>query len=94
MEIENNISIKDDIFTIIKELIKFALVAIILLLAIGTSLLYLFIKFTKLDVEIAATLAGIVVAIFIVFIDDKKIHTVDKITECNMRIIRKVLKLF
>lgn len=93
MEIENSISIKDDVILIMKESIKFALVAITLLLVVGTLLLYLLTKFTELDVGIAATLTGVVVAILIVTIDMKKIHAYDKIVECNTRIIRKVLKI-
>jgi hypothetical protein len=64
-----------------------------MLLIIGTSLLYLFIKFTNIDVEIAAMLTGAVVAILVVIVDMKKIHTTDKITECNRRIIKKVLNI-
>jgi hypothetical protein len=93
MEMENGISIRDDIIAIIKVYMKFALIAIILLFVVGTPLLYLFIKFTKIDVEIAAMSTGVVVAILIVVIDEKKIHTNDKILEYNRRIIRKVLKL-
>ncbi len=86
-----NSSIKDDIIVIIKESIKFALFAITLFLVVGTSLLYIFIKFTDIDTEIAALLTGVVVAIFIVIIDMKKIHTNEKIIECNRRIVKKVL---
>lgn len=93
MEIENNKSVKDDIITIVKESIKFALVGIALFLAIGTSLLYLFIKFTEIDMEIAAMFVGFVAAIVIIIVDDRKIHTVDKIAECNKRIVMKFLKL-
>ena len=92
MNIDNK-SIKDEIMTIVKESMKFALVAITLFLGVGTSLLYLFIKFTDIDVEIAAMLTGVIVAILIVIIDMKKTHTTDKMTECNRRIIRKVLKI-
>ena len=93
MDIENNRSIKDDMITIIKESIKFSLVGITLLLVVGTSLLYILLKFTEIDMEIAAILTGFAVAILIVTIDVKKIHTSDKIAECNRRIIRKVLKM-
>lgn len=94
MNIENNISIKDDMIIIIKESIKFALVGIILFFVVGTSLLYVFLKFTQIDAKIAAMLTGFFVAIFIVVVDIKKIHTHDKIVECNRRIIMKVLKIW
>lgn len=93
MEIENDRSIKDDVIIIIKESMKFALVGVTLLLVVGTSLLYILLKFTEIDIEVAAMLAGFVVAILIVIVDTKKIHVHDKIVECNRRIIRKVLKL-
>lgn len=93
MHIENNnTSIKDEIIIVIKESLKFAFVAIIVFFVVGTLLLYLFIKFAKIDVGIAASLTGVIVAILIVVIDDKKIHVNDKIIESNRRIIRKVLK--
>jgi biotin transporter BioY len=90
---ETNISIKDDMIVIIKESIKFALVGIILILVLGTPLLYILLKFTEIDMEVAVILTGLVVAILIVVVDDKKIRTTAKITECNRRIIRKVLKI-
>lgn len=93
MNIENSGSIKDNIIIIIKESMKFAFVGLILFLVVGISLLYLFLKFTKIDMEIAALLTGIIVAILIVIVDIKKMHTTDKITECNRKIIRKILKI-
>lgn len=93
MEVENNISIKDDIIVIMKESTKFALVWITLFIVVGTSLLHLFLEFTEVDVEIAATLTGLIVAILTLVIDNKKIHAIDKIAECNKRIIEKVLKI-
>lgn len=94
MDMENNnTSIKDDIIAIIKESIKFALVAITLLFVVGMPLLYILTKFTEIDIEIAAFLSGGVVAILTTVIDHKKIHVNDKILECNKRIVRKVLKL-
>lgn len=96
MDIENknnNTSIKDEIIIIIKESVKFAFVAIIVFFVVGTLLLYLFMKFTSLDMEMVAFLVGVVVAILIVFIDEKKIHTNDTMVKCNKRILRKVLKL-
>lgn len=92
MKINNNYSIKDDIIIILKASIKFALIGIILFLVVGTSLLYILIKFTEIDMEIAAIVTGFIVAILIVIVDEKKIHTTHKIAECNGRIIRKILR--
>lgn len=89
----DNKPVKDDIVVIIKESIKFSLVAITMFLIVGTSLLYLFIRFTDVYAEIAAMLTGVVVAILIVIADMKKIHTTDKITECSRKIIEKVLHI-
>jgi hypothetical protein len=91
MEIENNRQIKDDIIVILKECIKFALLAITLFFVIGVSLLYLFIRFTKIDQGIAAIITGVIVAILIVVVDMKKIHSSDIIIECTTRIARKIL---
>lgn len=93
MEIENNGPIKDDIIVIIEECIKFALLGITLFFVIGVSLLYLIIRFTKIDQGIAATIIGVFVAIFIVIIDMKKVHSYDKIADSCLRISRKILKL-
>lgn len=92
MDIDNR-SIKDHMFIVIKESLKFALMGIIILSVVGTSLLYILLEFTKLDKGIAAMLTGFIVAILIVIIDEKKIHSNDKIVECNRKIIRKVLKI-
>lgn len=93
MDTENNISIKEDIITILKESIKFALIVITLFFVVGAPLLYLFTKFTEIDVKIGATLTGAIVAILVAVIDMKKIHTNDKMIGCNRRIIRKILNI-
>jgi hypothetical protein len=93
MNTDNNISIKEDLITIAKESTKFALIAITLFFGVGAPLLYLFMKFTNIDMEIGATLTGAVVAILIVVVDMKKTHTRDKVVGCNRRIIRKVLNI-
>jgi hypothetical protein len=93
MKAESSTSIKNDIVIIAKESAKFALVAMILFFLVGPPLLYLFIRLSDMDTEMAAFLTGAIIAILIVVVDQKKIHTNDKIAECNRRIIRKVLKL-
>lgn len=85
-------SIKDDIIIVIKESMKFALVGVTLLLLIGTSLLYISLEVFGMDTEIASILIGFIVAILIVVVDDKKIHTVEKITECNRRIAKRIFE--
>lgn len=89
----NNKSIKENIIIVLKESMKFALVAVILFLVIGTSMAYILLEIVGMDVEVTGILTGIVVAILIVTVDYKKMHTTDKIAECNMRIARKILKI-
>jgi ABC-type spermidine/putrescine transport system permease subunit I len=91
--INNNKSIKEDIIMVFKESMKFALVGVILFLVIGTSIAYILLEIIGMDIEVTGILTGIVVAILIVTVDYKKMHTTDKITECNRRIIRKILKI-
>jgi ABC-type spermidine/putrescine transport system permease subunit I len=88
----NNKAIKEDIITVFKESMKFALVGVILFLVIGMPIAYILLEIVGMDVEVTGILTGIVVAILIVTIDYKKMHITDKITECNRRIIRKILK--
>lgn len=87
-------SFKDDVIIIIKESMKFALVSIILLLLIGTSLLYILLEIFGMNAEIVSILVGVIIAILIVVIDDKKLHTVEKVTECNRRIARRIAARF
>ena len=89
----NNKSIKENIIIILKESMKFALIAVILFLVIGTSIAYILLEIVGMDVEVTGILTGIVVAILIVAVDFKKMHTTDKIAECNRRIVRKILKI-
>lgn len=94
METTNNDkSIKENIIIIFKESMKFALVGVILFLVIGMSIAYILLEIIGMDVEVTGILTGIVVAILIVTVDYKKMHTTDKIAECNRRIIRKILKI-
>jgi len=90
--IDNNISIKENIIIILKESMKFAIMGVISFLVIGTSIMYILLKITNIDDEIIALLVGTIVAIFIVVVDIKKMHTTDKMAECNRRIFRKILK--
>ena len=94
MEITNdNKSIKEYITIILKESMKFALIAVILFLVVGTSIAYILLEIIGMDVEVTGILTGIVTAILIVTVDHKKIHAHDKIVECNRRIVRKILKI-
>lgn len=85
--ISDNSSIKDNIIIILKESMKFALIGIILITIVGTLLVYMLIEYIGIETEKAAILSGIITAILIVVIDEKKIHTVNKITECNRKIL-------
>lgn len=89
---DNNISIKKDIITMLTEAMKFALVGMVVFLIIGTSVAYILLYIVGTSVEVAGILAGITTAILIVIIDYKKMHTTDKMTECNKRIVKKALK--
>ena len=94
MEItNNNKSIKENIIIIFKESMKFALIGVILYLVVGTSIAYILLEIVGMDVEMTGILTGIITAILIVTVDIKKMHITDKITECNRRIVRKILKI-
>lgn len=94
MEIINNdISIKENIIIILKESMKFALVGIILFLVIGMSIAYMLLEIIGMDIGVTGILTGIITAVLIVAVDHKKMHTTDKIAECNRRIFRKILKI-
>lgn len=94
MEIaNNNKSIKENIIIIFKESMKFALMAVILFLVVGMSIAYILLYIVGMDIEVTGILAGMITAILIVIIDYKKLHTTDKIVECNRRIVRKFLKI-
>lgn len=86
-------SIKENIIIILKESMKFALVGVALFLVIGTSIAYILLEIVGTDIEVAGILAGIVTAVLIVVVDDKKMHTHYKIAECNRRIFKKILKI-
>jgi hypothetical protein len=96
MEIEkytdNDISITNDVITLLKESIKFSLIALVIFLIIGTSVAYILLEFVGASVDVAGILDGIVTAVFVVIIDFKKLHITDKMAECNRRIFKKVLK--
>lgn len=93
MEITNNKSIRENIIIVLKESMKFALMAAILFLVVGTSVAYILLYIVGMDVEVTGILTGIVTAILIVTVDHKKIHAHDKIVEYNMRICKKILKV-
>ena len=91
--INNNKSIRENIIIILKESMKFALIGVILFLVVGTSIAYILLEIIGMDVEMTGILTGIITAVLIVVIDDKKIHAHYKIVECNRRIFRKILKI-
>lgn len=91
--INNHMSIKENVIIVLKESMKFALVSVIVFLVIGMSMAYILLYIVGMDVEMTGILTGIIVAILIATIDLKKMHTTDKMTECNTRIARKILKI-
>lgn len=94
MEIaNNNKSIKENIIIILKESMKFALMAVILFLVVGMSIAYILLYIVGMDIEVTGILVGMITAILIVIVDHKKLHITDKIVECNRRIVRKFLKI-
>jgi len=88
----DKINILNSLITMLKESMKFALVAMAIFLVIGTSVAYILLEFVGTSVEVAGIFTGIAAAILIVIIDLKKMHTIDKMTECNRRIVKKALK--
>lgn len=89
----NNKSIKENIVIILKESMKFAVIGVILFLVVGTSVAYILLEIIGMNVEATGILTGIITAILIVIVDDKKIHAHHKILECNRRIFMKILKI-
>lgn len=90
---DNNKSIKENIIIILKASMKFALVSVILFLVVGTLMIYILLEIVGIDIDVTVILTSIVTAVLIVVIDYKKLHTTEKIAECNRRIVRKVLKI-
>lgn len=90
---DNNKSIKENIIIILKESMKFALVAVIVFLVVGILMIYILLEIVGIDIDVTVILTGIVTAVLIVTIDYKKMHTTEKIAECNRRIVRKILKI-
>ena len=91
--INNNKSIRENIIIILKESMKFALIGVTLFLVVGMSIAYILLEIIGMDIEMTGILTGIITAVLIVVVDDKKIHAHNKIVECNRRIFRKILKI-
>ena len=89
----NNKSIKENIIIIFTESMKFALIGVILFLVVGMSMAYILLEIIGMSIEMTGILTGIITAILIVVVDDKKIHAHAKILESNRRIFRKILKI-
>lgn len=68
-------------FTIvIKESLKFALTAAIIFMSIGTLFIYMLIKLSMIN-DLSILLVGTITAFLIVIIDNKKLHSHQKIVE-------------
>ena len=84
--------IKDYVIVILKESAKFALLGIVSLLSIGILLGYLFIEILKIDINISGTIIGIITAVTIFVIDDKKLHSVSKIDDAHSKIFKRIVE--
>lgn len=84
--------IKDYLIILLKEFAKFALLGIISLLSITLLLGYLLVYILKIDINISGVILGIINAITIFIIDDKKIHSVSKINDAHIKIFNRIIK--
>ncbi len=90
--VEKDISIVRCIVIMIKELIKFSLLAVIVLLTITLSSSYVISKLTmSTNIETVAIFVSIITAAIIVAIDTNVTHYHDKITECVLVVIDKIV---
>lgn len=90
---KNTDSIKDNLVTSLKETLKFALVALAIMWTLGALMIYLFIFVLNFNPDISALIAALITAILIFIVDEKKLHSYDKVHECNRKIIDKAFQL-
>lgn len=95
MSIDKNVandgeSIKKHLAIVLKESMKFALVTVTLFLTVGMTIAYALLYIVGMNVGTAGTLTGIIIAILVLAVDCKWLHTHDKIVENNMRISKKI----
>ncbi len=97
MEIKTDIikkeTIKDYLIICFKEIIKFAIVGLISYLSIGSVSIYVLLEIFRVDVETTVRITAIIVAITIVIIDDKKLHSRDKIYNANFKIMKIIFHM-
>lgn len=89
---EKEESIKDYLVIILKESMKFALFGIVSLFSIGLISIYILLDIVKVDVDISGIIAGIIIVIFIVVVDQKKIHSSEKIADANRKMLIKIAR--
>ena len=79
-----------------KEVMKFAIFASISLFFIALVMAYIVIYVlkieTKIDIEVTGVVVGIITAVFIFVVDNKKLHSYDKILESNRKILKILFK--
>lgn len=81
----------DHIKVVLIESLKFTLLAILSFIIIGTSLIYLFLDVLKIDREISIMVVGIITAIIIVVVDNKKLYTRRRIFDSDCKILHRLI---
>lgn len=80
-------TIKSCLITILKESLKFALFGIVLFLLLGSLSAYMILYVLHTDEEISSAVAGVIIAMIVVFVGWKKFHISDKIADNNRKIL-------
>lgn len=83
-------TIKDYLIISLKEMLKFALLGIIIFFSIGLLSIYILLEIFRVNVEIVGLISGTIVAITIFIIDIKKLHSTDKIHNANFKFIEMI----
>ena len=84
--------VKDYLIILFKESAKFALLGIVSLLSMTLLLGYLLVEILKIDINISGVIIGIITAITIFIIDNKKIHSFDKINDAHVKLFKRIIK--
>lgn len=90
MKTENSIAY--NLVIAIKEILKFTLIAVISMWILGVLTLYLFMDVLKFDTSMSVLITVVVVVVTIITINEKILHTTEKIDECMMKIVDKLFR--
>lgn len=82
----------DNLVTIFKEILKFSIVATIMLWALIPLFMYILMYAFNYDKYASGLTAGIVVAVLIFITDSIVLHSSNKIDECNKEIVNKMFR--